>query len=160
MVTYTVHEPIPHVSALRKRAVNMVFIKEGISWLGLVFGLPWLLVRGLWLEFLIILGGAIAAGSAIMALGGSMDSVSWAFTALNLIVGFEMYNLHRWKLERRGYEMVGLVSGRDMEECEQRFFQNWAPLTDGPAARPQAVMAPVMERGDHPVIGFLMSDRP
>ncbi len=160
MVTYTVHEPMPHASALQKRAVNMVFIKEGVSWLGLLFGVTWLLVQGLWLEFLALLGAAVAVGALIMALGGSMDMVSWAFTALNLIVAFEVYNLRRWKLERRGYEMVGLVSGRDMEECEQRFFQNWAPLTGGPAARAQAAPSPQMERSEQPVIGFLAPDRP
>ncbi|MBC8048748.1 MAG: DUF2628 domain-containing protein [Chitinophagales bacterium] len=162
MVTYTVHEPMPHASAVRERAMNIAFIKEGVSWPGLVFGLPWLLVRGLWLELLVIFGAAVAAGSAMMALGASIETVSWGFTALNLIVGFELFNLQRWKLERRGHEMVGVVSGRDMEECEGRFFQNWAPLIGHYASagpRPHSGGTPAIGNGERQVIGFLTTGR-
>lgn len=162
MVTFTVHEAMPPASSVRERAMNIAFVKEGVSWPGFVFGLSWLLVHSLWLEFLVIFGVAVAAGSVIMALGGSMESVSWGFTALNLIVGFEAFNLQRWKLERRGRQMVGLVSGRDREECERRFFESWPPLMAQDAYSSRATQSgktQTTSSGDRQVIGFLTTSQ-
>ena len=45
--------------------------------------------------------------------------------------------IERWTLKRRGYEMIGTVSGRDVIECERRFFDSWLP--DQPLLRPDTL---------------------
>ena len=38
-----------------------------------------------------------------------------ALVALQILVGFEARNLHRWSLERQGYRLMGVVQARDEE---------------------------------------------
>ncbi|MDX2265338.1 MAG: DUF2628 domain-containing protein [Hyphomicrobiales bacterium] len=154
MTTYTVHEPSPPNANPAARAERMVFIREGFSWPGLVFGVLWLPFRGLWLEFAVL--GALAVGLAglVMAAGGSPQSASWAMTFVNLIVAFEINNLHRMRLERKGWRMVGVVSAAGFEDCERRFFQNWEPASaKAPPASAAAFNAP------REAIGFWPTDR-
>jgi hypothetical protein len=35
--------------------------------------------------------------------------------ALQILMGFEARNLHRWSLERQGYRLMGVVQARDEE---------------------------------------------
>ena len=46
---------------------------------------------------------------------------------LNLLIGFEADALRRWALDRKGWQMLGSVSGRTVDECERRFFDGWLP---------------------------------
>jgi hypothetical protein len=160
MVTYTVHEMMPPPQTLRDRAEKIRFVREGWSWPALVFGLPWLLVRGLWLEFLVIFGGAVVVGSVLAALTGSTDAAAWPVFGLGILLALEIHNLERWKLEQRGYQMVSIVTGRNFDEAERRFFYIWSPST--PADPPPAALKPSLANlkpGEPQVIGFLGSDR-
>jgi len=47
--------------------------------------------------------------------------------ALNLLIGFEADTLRRWGLERRGWRMIGTVTGVSAIDCERRFFDSWIP---------------------------------
>ncbi len=165
MAVYTIHEPLNPALAVMRRAEDIVFVREGFSWLAFLIGVPWLLIRGLWMEFLIgiALNGAIA--SVLGGAGIAPDAIGWIFLFLNLILGFEFHNLQRWKLERKGYALIGTVSGRDFAECERRFFEAWLPhakaewdaRSEGKTLTPPpGISAPGgRPRIDEPIIGFL-----
>lgn len=171
MATYTVHEPLVPQQAVTKRADEIVFVREGFSWLALILGLPWLLIRGLWLEFLIGLALSLALSAAMMQAGLTPQAVSWVFLFFNVLLAFEFHNLERWKLERTGYRLIGVTTGDGLIDAERRFFTRWLPRAEtewqmafeGRSA--QSVMGPsdrdmgARARVDEPVIGFLAADR-
>jgi hypothetical protein len=137
MLIYTVHEPGRPAQSLEKRADDAVFIKEGFTGWGFLFGPLWLLFNGLWLEFVVAL--LLSAGAAAVLIGLGLDQGQASGLAnflLMLIIGFEGNNLRRWRLERKGYVFLASVAGKSFEECERRFFDAWLPAVSKPKAPP------------------------
>ncbi|HJZ44024.1 MAG TPA: DUF2628 domain-containing protein [Hyphomicrobiaceae bacterium] len=140
MLTFTVHEP-PDAPADRiDRAERLVFVKDGFSWAAAVFGPLWMIFHRLWwalLGFVLITGGLQLIGKFTAA---DQRWLGLATFAINVLVGFEADALQRWALERRGWRMLGAVSGRNLAECERRFFEAWLPaqpiLTPSAPSRP------------------------
>ncbi len=162
MAVYTVHErPMPALVPA-KRASDLVFVREGFSWLAFLVGGFWLLLRGLWLEFLVLMAASLLAAGVLIASGFPPEGVQTLLLFFNVFLGFELYDLQRWKLERQGYRMVGVVTGVNRAECERRFFTDWLPRARAerevhtgarPAGLPAA--APAARSGiNEPVIGF------
>ena len=142
MVIYTVHEP-PNASANRlESAEELIFVKDGFSWLAAVLPAVWLLWRRMWVELVVF-----------MAVAGV---ITWAFTqagaaelgnaillAIQIVFGFEAGALYSAALERRGWQIVGTVSGRNEEDCERRFLEVWLPThTEIPPASASADPSP------------------
>ncbi len=127
MIVYTVHEPGIPAKSLDERADEAVFIKEGFTWRGFLFGPLWLLFNALWFEF--VFAGLLAAGVAagLTELGLKDQAGIIAYLLLMLIVGFEGNGLRRARLERKGYVYLASVAGNSLEECERRFFDAWLP---------------------------------
>jgi Protein of unknown function (DUF2628) len=127
MLTYTVHEPPDPPADRIDRAEKLVFIKDGFSWAAAFFGPLWMIVHRLWWA---LLGFVLITGSLqllVRLAGIDQGWVTLAGFAVNLLVGFEADTLRRWALERRGWRMLGAVSGRTYAECERRFFEAWLP---------------------------------
>jgi hypothetical protein len=57
-----------------------------------------------------------------------------------IVFGFEAGALYSAALERRGWRLVGTVSGRNSEDAERRFLEFWLPthteIPPAPAADP------------------------
>ena len=126
MKTFTVHEPAEPASDPLKRADQLVFIKEGVAWLALFFPVIWLLVQRLWLVLVLFILAAIGISAAATSLGVNQEIVAWATIALGVLLAFQANDLRRWKLDRKGYRMVAAVAGNSREDCERRFFADWA----------------------------------
>lgn len=159
MTVFTVHERAMPALAPAQRANELVFVREGFSWLAFLVGGLWLLLRGLWLEFLGFLGVAMLTAALLLAAGMPAQYVQTVLFFFNIILGFELYDLQRWKLERQGYKMIGVASGNGQEEAERRFFASWLPAAQaerdargGP--RPAANPTGTPGAGEGPVIGF------
>jgi len=133
MLIYTVHEPARPAHSLEQRAEDAVFIKEGFTGWGFLFGPLWLLFNALWFEFALalLLSAGVAAGLVEFGLDQGQAS-GIANLLLMLIVGFEGNSLRRWRLERKGYVFVSSVAGKSFEECERRFFDAWLPAVAAP----------------------------
>lgn len=127
MIVYTAHEPVPSAFSPEERAEQVVFVREGFTWLGFLFPLPWLLFNRLWLPTLMALGFMALLALTAKEFSLPQASVGLLGLLLNFIVGFEGNNLKRWKLERRGYAFLATVVGRDFDEVESRFFRAWYP---------------------------------
>ena len=46
---------------------------------------------------------------------------------IQIVFGFEAGALYSASLERRGWRLVGTVSGRNAEDAERRFLEAWLP---------------------------------
>jgi hypothetical protein len=60
----------------------------------------------------------------------------WVSLALFLLFAFEANDLRAASLERRGYRLVGLASGRDRGQAELSFFRTWLPEQEKQARTP------------------------
>jgi hypothetical protein len=153
MTVYTVFLPgdAPSDELALERAV---FVKDGFSFPAFVFGAFWLLAKRLWLAGLLLAVIAIALSVAGAVLGFPRPAAVIISLLLGLLVGFEGPSLLRRRMERRGYREAGVVSGRNLEECEQRFFAHYAPDTrsiGASAVRP----APVAQAAQpSPILGL------
>jgi hypothetical protein len=142
MIVYTVHEPEPHAQSIEERADDIVFVKEGFTWWGFLFGPFWLLFNRLWFEFIafILLSSAIAA--AMKQLGLQEQGQVFVSLFFMFLIGFEGNNLRRWRLERKNYTFLASMAGRDFEECERRFFDAWLPYASGQKNKPPLPPSP------------------
>ena len=66
---------------------------------------------------------------------------------INLACGFEARNLHRSALARRDYELIGVVTGRDLEDAERRFLTEWLPEARKEGG--EAALPPVSGQPEH-----------
>jgi hypothetical protein len=116
----------------------LVFVRDGFSWSAALFAPLWMLAHRLWLP---LLGYVVAAALIELVRESGVVASGWttiAAIALNLLVGFEADTLRRWSLGRRGWAMLGSVSGRNREDCERRFFDMWLPSQPVLAQAPTA----------------------
>ena len=102
-----------------------MFVKDGFNWWAFLIAPVWMLANQMWLVFAGYLVAAAALGGIAYVLGLGMTWAALVNLALNLIVAFEADSLRRWTLERKGWQMIGTVSGANTRECERRFFERW-----------------------------------
>jgi hypothetical protein len=133
VVIYTVHEP-PNAAADRlESAEQLVFVKDGFSWFAAALPPIWLLMKRMWLEFALYLGGT---GLLVwgMTAAGAPNTANVILLIVQIVFGFEAGALYSAALERRGWRLVGTVAGRNSEDCERRFLEVWLPThTEIPA---------------------------
>lgn len=127
MATYTVHEPPQSDSDRVDRGVDLEFVKDGFSWLTAICPPLGFLANGLWLMAVAYLAGAGLLGYALQALKVDAGWISIIFLMINIYLGLEISTLKRWMLDQKGWQMLGVVNGRTMAECERRFFESWLP---------------------------------
>lgn len=137
MRVYTVHESRNPPSDREDRAEALRFVRDGFSWPAALFTPLWLLMRGFWLALIIYLVVATALGLAFWTLGIDEQIQFLIMLAFHVLIGFEADTIERWTLNRRGWEQIATVSGRDVVECERRFFDAWLP--DQPMLRPETL---------------------
>lgn len=165
MVTYTVHENSNPTADRIDRAEELVFIKEGFSWVAAIFPPIWLIANRVWWGLLIYFAAVASIGLIADAFGIAEQITGFAVLALHLFFGLESDVLHRWSLDMRGWSTVGTVTGRTATECERRFFETWLPEQpvlsfgseqDQSATRNQHPTAPadVMSEGVQPKRGW------
>ncbi len=125
MVTYTAHERNSDLTDIAARAEGIVFVKEGFAWAALVFPFLWLIYHRMWVVLTGFFAIVVAIETGIFALGLADEVAVMTTIALSGIFALQANDLRRWSLARRGYQLVELMSGRDLGECEERFFTWW-----------------------------------
>ncbi|WP_439543701.1 DUF2628 domain-containing protein [Hyphomicrobium sp.] len=149
MAAYTVHEPREKPASKEELAENLVFIRDGFSWLAAIFGPLYLLFRGEWRALALYLVIATVLGAALQALGARPDWIGWAMLLLNIVVGLEMSELRRWSLSRAGWREIATVNGAGEDEAERRFFESWLPsATVASSGHDGAIPSPRNTRDD------------
>jgi len=84
-----------------------------------------MLVHRMWLVLLFYLVGVTVLDAALVTAGFSTQAVALATIAVHLTLGFEAGTLRRWSLDRKGWRMLGVVTGQSKIDCERRFFHAW-----------------------------------
>jgi hypothetical protein len=136
MSIYTVHQPPLVSGATAAEPYRFVFVRDGFSWWAFLLTPLWMLRHRLWLALLIYLLVAAAVDVGLRALGASIFMLVVAGLLISLLVGLEAGTLRRFKLARRHWRNVGVVTGDDLEDAERRFFDAW--IRQAPARRPAA----------------------
>lgn len=138
MTVYSVYEPGAEAPDLVVRADRLAFVKEGFSWPAFFVPALWLIYQRMWIE-LIVFFVAFGALQWVFGLEPQTQALlGWASLALVALFAFEANDLRTAALERRGYRLAGVVSGRDRADAELSFFRAWLPQ--------QAKAAKVQER--------------
>jgi len=142
MAVYTVLlPPGAKASGIDQTAERTVFVRDGFSWLAMLFPVLWLLFNGLWLLLLAFVLIAVGLEFGLSLIGGPVPGL--AGLALAVLFGFEANGLRRWALMRRGYRFAGIVSGSRRVDCERRFFDTWlAEGASAPSQPPARVVHP------------------
>jgi hypothetical protein len=139
MAIYTVHAPA-RVNAPEADPMALAFVKEGFNWPALFFPAIWLLVRRMWLVFVLYVAAAVILGVATQAAArfviGAI-SVGFAF-----LFALEANSLRRWTLARGGWRMIGVAEGRNQLEAERRFYSRLLAEDAAPKAAPAAPPPP------------------
>ena len=139
MRVYTVHEPADPPADRIDRAEALRFVREGFSWMAFLFAPLWMIVRGLWLALLVYIVGIVGLGLLARTLGLGDEIRTVLFLAMHVLIGFEADQIERWTLGRRGWTMIGSITGENALDCERRFLDAWLP--DQPMLRPETLSA-------------------
>jgi len=134
MKSFTVHErPDPPAERL-DRAEELVFVKDGFNVFAAVLTPIWMLANRMWLVLFAYVVLLAIIYMIFSATGASEAARNAIWLALKLLVGFEADSLRRWTLDRKGWNMVGTVTGENADVCHRRFFEQWTPTIPAVAA--------------------------
>ena len=148
MTLYTVHAPPMKAIGASPDPAAIVFVKEGFCWPALFIPELWLIFRRLWIVLVLYVAVVVGMAFASEVIEEPLPAI--ALILLRLYFALEANGLRRWTLERRSYSLLGVVEGRNLEEAERRFFEEWSahPAGSGPPgtteiAAPAAPIPPV-----------------
>jgi Protein of unknown function (DUF2628) len=161
VTVYSVYEPPVPATDVIARGDRLAFVREGFSWVALFVPLVWLLYHRMWIEFFVLL---LVYVGLQLAFGGDAQGqalTAWAGLAISVLFAFEADDLRTASLERRGYRLAGVASGRDRVDAERAFFVRWlpeqeriAPVTPPPPRRDTGTRTPRPRGEGEEVIGL------
>jgi hypothetical protein len=125
--TYTIYERYPASEDIEQRASELVFVKEGFAILAFLVPLIWLLFNRMWWEAGAFFAFVVIFDGVLTLLGVGPEINAAVSLLINVVFAFEARNLRRYALERKGYSMIAIASGHNLDEVEQRFFTEWLP---------------------------------
>ena len=130
MSVYTVHQAPARADAA-STAERFAFVRDSFSWWAFLLAPLWMLRHRMWLILLgyVVLSGAIEV--ALVRFGASRAAIALVGLLISLLIGLEASTLRRLVLRRRGWSNVAIISGKDLEDAERRFFDAW--LRDAPS---------------------------
>jgi Protein of unknown function (DUF2628) len=125
VAVFTIHEPPNPPSDRIDRAEALLFVPDKFSFAAALFAPFWLASHKLWLALAAYLAATFVLVGILGAIGIDGSLIFCALLGLNLWLGFEASEIQRASLAAKGWTEAGSVSGRDLAECERRFFENW-----------------------------------
>jgi hypothetical protein len=125
MSIYTVHAPPLNASETAPDPERFAFVRDGFHFWAFLLTPLWMLWRRLWLVLLLYVVVLILLQVGLRLSGATEVVQTTTGLLLSLLVGFEAATLRRWTLRGRGWTQIGVVSGRNQEAAERRFFDAW-----------------------------------
>lgn len=117
------------------------FIREGFSLWGFIFTAFWLLYHKAWLPAAVIFAANITL-SVLEMQGITTIAISMALQlGVSALVGFAGHDWIAHSLSKRGYSLVDIVTGRDIEDAQQRFFTRYTEESLAPLNQSNVVPA-------------------
>lgn len=163
MTQYTIHEPDQPPADPVARADATQLVKEGMAWWGLILPLIWLLYHRMWIVLAAFILAVVVLEVVLSLSGLSQAAGIWPTVLTSILFAMHANDLRRWTLARRGFAMVGAVSGRSLAASELKYFRSW-PESDAVAVPPAAAMASPSQlaprrKGGDEVIGLFPDGR-
>jgi uncharacterized protein DUF2628 len=125
MSIYTVHQPPLESGAVAAEPYRFVFVRDGFSWWAFLLTPLWMLRHRLWLALTVYFLVSVALDAGLRTLGASVLTLVLTSLLISLLAGLEAGTLRRFKLARRHWRNIGVVTGDDVEDAERRFFDVW-----------------------------------
>lgn len=119
MLAFTVHASR---DAGPGEAQEVDFIPDGFAIGAFAFGIFWLVFHRLWMALAVAL--VVLAALMGLAYAFHLHPVSlWGLTtAFNLLLGLEGHQIRRWTLVRHGCPALAVITARNADEAEVRYF--------------------------------------
>ncbi|MDR3376190.1 MAG: DUF2628 domain-containing protein [Ancalomicrobiaceae bacterium] len=154
MAIFTAYAP-PGAADAAVASDDILFLREGFSWMALLFAPVWAIVRGTWIVLLVWIAAVVLA-SLIAARFGEMTGLV-VYVGVALWFGLEARNLRGAHLARRGWQIAGIVAAASAREAEERFFAKLAGDAVDGRLPPPLPRAPLRSRhsGFPPVVGYV-----
>lgn len=115
----------------RDPARDVQLVKEGFSWPAFLFTFAWALWTRMWWPAVALFAALTLAGWGVRLLGAGETLEGAASILLAFAVGLVGNDIRRWQLERRGFDEVGVVSGKNADEAMRRFLDDADVGRDG-----------------------------
>ena len=125
VAVYTIHEPPNPAMDRMERAESLEFVRDGFTWSVAAFPPLFLAAHKMWPELIVYVAAAVTGVCGLLAIGFNPALVLVLLAAGHIWLAYEAVDLQRNTLARRGWKMLGSVSGRNYAECERRFFDHW-----------------------------------
>lgn len=123
------------------RGDEVVFVRDGFSFLAFIVPFFWFLWHRMWFEALAALVLSVTLGALAVQPGAYSAMAPLLSLLLGLLIGLEARALRVAALRRRGWHEWGLVEADSIEEAEARFATEVASAARRPAAAPPLVRA-------------------
>lgn len=107
-----------------------LFVKEGFSILAMMLNIFWMLYHRIWVAAALLIAFNIALSYGQFYNVISAPAVFILNTGLLVFIGFEASDWYQQTLKRHGYLLLDIVSGKDLEQAQQRFFDNYIHQAD------------------------------
>jgi len=140
MPFYTVHEPPLRAADTLADPDRIVFLRDGFYWWAFLLTPFWMARHRLWLVLVLYLLVSLVIEKALRIAGAGVTAITVVAMLISLLAGLEAGSLWRFTLNRRRWRNVGIVSGADVEDAEQRFFETWVREAEARTAAPPAKM--------------------
>lgn len=137
MTVFSVYEPISEDGGIAARADRLAFVKDGFAWLALFVPAFWLIYHRMWIELFVLLAALIALQFAFGSDRLGQELFNWVALAVVVLFAFEANDLRGAALERRGYRLAGIATGKDQSDAERSFFSAWLPQQEKAAQQAQ-----------------------
>jgi Protein of unknown function (DUF2628) len=132
MAIYTVH--LPPLEDASERILKAKLVPDGFSRWAMAFGGFWLVSKRLWISAFLFTGLVFSIWAVSYSAGLPLRVPAFLSLLLFLLLALEGSSLQRWRLKRRGWSEVGVISAPTQEEAERRFFEANPPAL--PASAP------------------------
>jgi len=136
MPIYTVYQPPLRAADAFPDPEKFVFVRDGFSFWAFLLAALWMLWHRMWLVLLLYVAAVMGAEMALFYTDIPVAVIGIIGLMASLLLGIEAATLRRFTLARQGWRDVGIVSGHDQQDAEQRFFEVWVHASAGKPARP------------------------
>ena len=103
MKTYTVHYRPESGVSMTGLAGDAVLVKDGFSWPAFAVPFIWFIYNKMWIVLAIYVAIEVVLTTLATGSGVPDGLVMLCSLVINVIIGFQGNDLHRWSLERRRY---------------------------------------------------------
>lgn len=114
---YTVHD-----DGEAGPSAQLLLLREGFSWPAMLLGPLWALWHGMWAVAILMTVLSFALATALTLFGFAQPAATLAQFGLNILFALVAQDLRRWRLRRKGFQTVDVVTGADVDTALRRFL--------------------------------------